>query len=154
MEPSSEPYKAPITETPFSPPGQEQRYFVGYSVGDVDLTVNWASRHSGGNGLGHLSFTVEYENLRNSRATYDPSDALDVGCIYADNTYFKDKPSIFTQGNFPDTNLTPHSSLHAVGILAFEPYETKVVEINVHGSCTYLGTKNGGYWWAMPPMHD
>lgn len=137
-------------EPAFSPPGKQQPYSISY-VSGLRIVVNRGETVYSHQALGNVSFIVEYENLRNSNQTYPRDDSLDIGCIYAQNTYFRDKMFIFSDGNFliGRDAVHPMTSLKALTSMDFGAYEKKTVTFGVHGSCRYIGTRDGVYWWRV-----
>lgn len=104
--------------------------------------------------LQYATYYVEYENLVNAPVTISPTAVDNIGCIAAGNHSFQEVPSIFTTGNYPkdQSPAYPVTSLKAwTGQASFTlgAYEKVQIQFAVDGSCQYLGTQDGQYWWKM-----
>ncbi len=146
----------PRSSDAFPSPNKEQKVYSSIiQVGELAYWVEPATTsYSDRRVLQNSTYYVYYENSLNSPHTFKTSPALNVGCIAANNKSYGKIPSIFSAGDFsPAYNSShPSTSLEALNQrgLAFQPYERVRVEIAVNGSCQYLGTQDGKYWWKIP----
>lgn|GEM_PF-6426975 len=141
-----------VPATGYSSPNKTHRdidylYQVGmiaYQIQPTNSTVN--------NGdLNEADYNVIYYNADpNSTITVSGSN-FNIGCIAANNQSFQQDSSIFATGGF-GRPIPTATSLGKKVVVA--PLQSVVVPIQTSGSCQFLGTEDGQYWWDVTKVGE